>query len=162
MYMSFKTDLSIEECKLKFENTVQRGTCFEFVGKVKNNYFWIKRLDEKMVNSFARNYYGEFIPTKNGTIIKGKFKMHKSIRILVLFVYLVWATVFLIIFSQMVFKFLDKDKLADSVMNLCRVAIGLLFTVFVVRSSNRLGEDGETHISNFIKTLFDSKEIDNH
>src|SRR5437763_1346435 len=88
--ISLKTTLSFEECRTRLISNVDRlswgftwtwnGPQKMIIGKFTGNRF---RLSVRQFsrNSFIPFFYGQFIPLEQGTLIRGRFKIHLLVRV---------------------------------------------------------------------------------
>ncbi|ABW18450.1 hypothetical protein [Alkaliphilus oremlandii] len=162
------SNLEIEECKTRMNNSIDSRlfsillSSSEWIGRVKEETFWLQKRNREFRNSFSKIFYGSFHKNRNGTVIRGSFKIHRCIKIFIA----AWISGISAITLSIIAALFDINQVNRKVLEknlicgLFTAIIMLFFGVFIIKVGSRLSKIEEKNTINFLEKILNAKQID--
>lgn len=166
--MRLYTRIPIEECETRLASAVDiEKLAFSWSGYAGSKPI-LARLSDTSFRLQARRYYhkpgpyffGEFLPSKGGTIIEGEFGMHPNARAFMFF----WFSFLALGMAFTLIRFLQGELYPQTDMKIqLLVPIGMMaFGFALIKFSRWLGRGEERDIVGFLKTTLEANDADQH
>jgi hypothetical protein len=143
--MTLHTSLSIDECRARLASAIDAekwsfSLCGylgskPILGKIYGNEFRLqKRIFYK--NGFRSFFYGRLVPSENGALIEGEFRMHPFARWLMIYWFLFLSVFFMIVVGILLFSIvMGRADVRDNIV-LVLFPLGMMvFGIFLLKFS---------------------------
>jgi len=163
MKYSFITDLSIENCKKKLEESIVAGGNARMVGKVLNykNTFWIRQKPLNYTNSYQKIFYGEFVNYEEKTLIRGSFSVSKSLKMLLKVGYLFLIFCLVGTIYALVYEISNGrgDEISQRVAGIGIILLLGVFTYVMPIIASNKNKSEEQYVIKFVSSKLNAKEF---
>ncbi len=159
--MTLRARIPIEECKARLASGVdEERLAFSWsgyagskpiVGRFRDTSF---RLQKRRYyhNSFAPFFYGRFVASGRDTLIEGEFRMHPSVKVLMI----LWFSFLAFVFVTTLVSSSRGGVGGDWASRLVIPAALAVFVVVLVKFGQWLGRSEERTIVAFLKSTFEA------
>lgn len=165
MTIKLKTNIEIEECKLKISNAIDTRPLsllfspIEIVGSVGIERFWLQKRTKNFRNSYTRIFYGRFRKDDKGSVIEGSFKTLFFVKILIAIYFAGITTVCGFLIIHICFK-RAQDNEIELIFFLLIAILMLLFGIFHYRLGAKLSKKEEEYLIMFLENTLNADKID--
>jgi len=153
-----RSENAIDNCQLRLEKAIYFNAV-NISGDFDGNKIHLYFNRKEFRNSFAPHFYGELQARPSGTMIKGRFAMHRFVRIFLA----VWFTGIGTI--AVLLAPLSIRSLLGGRSNIVNPQLGLTFPIFLfvcgllmVHWGSRVGQSNKIHILQFLKQTLNARE----
>ena len=156
----FITDLKISTCKTKLNEILKNKKSEGVYGKVNdsNNKFRLIKRSKYYHNSIQRVFCGKLENCNEKTIITGKFKLSRSVKVII-----IYFNIFLLFCIgggiYELFKSNDYLKQNQDTKNLILIIVVYILSYLVIYILMILGKSGEKYIVEILKKELKAKEF---